>query len=298
MATTGESVCPFDRMVLQVGIDGSADGRDGNGRCRNARTARSAGSLSFTGSFISAKCSSILASRSARSSSTSMSAEVTSMLVTGSAVTTMRRTGVGASATACSTRCWNSSAFAKNSGASQRNSTSPGTSRACGITRNIVIAANTLDPAQHRRVRAPAVPQELDHGDRQRQVRCRGSRRTRPRRRNTPWTARIPSAGCARSGRRSREFEQPDRRGDHHRRQRAVRQVAQEIGSCHQEQGHRQRADDAGELGPGAGRFGDRRARGTAADREALEKARRQVGGAQRRSFPGSDRRWFSVLAA
>jgi hypothetical protein len=50
---------------------------------------------------------------------------VTSTLVIGSAETTTRRTGVGDSATAPSTRSLNSSALAKNSGASQRNSTSP-----------------------------------------------------------------------------------------------------------------------------------------------------------------------------
>ena len=61
-----------------------------------------------------------------------MSAEVTSMLVTGSAVTMIRFTGVGDCATASSRRWWNSSALAKKSGASQRNSTSPGTIRASG----------------------------------------------------------------------------------------------------------------------------------------------------------------------
>ena len=70
--------------------------------------------------------------RSEDSSSRSMSAEVMSMLVTGSAVTTMRRTGVGDDASALDSRWRNNSALAKNSGASQRNSTSPGTRRASG----------------------------------------------------------------------------------------------------------------------------------------------------------------------
>ena len=60
------------------------------------------------------------------------SADVTSMPVTGSAVMTMRRTGCGDPATASSRHCRNSSALAKNSGASQRNRTRPGTSRASG----------------------------------------------------------------------------------------------------------------------------------------------------------------------
>ena len=59
-----------------------------------------------------------------------MSAAVTSTLVTGSAATTSQRTGVGELAIASRTRSWNSSALAKNSGASQRNSTSPGIKRA------------------------------------------------------------------------------------------------------------------------------------------------------------------------
>ncbi|MNN77163.1 hypothetical protein D3C81_1936030 [compost metagenome] len=54
------------------------------------------------------------------------------MLVTGSAATTTRRTGVGDSSMASSRHSRNSSALAKNSGASQRNSTRPGTRRAFG----------------------------------------------------------------------------------------------------------------------------------------------------------------------
>ncbi|MNT18408.1 hypothetical protein D3C72_1536110 [compost metagenome] len=54
------------------------------------------------------------------------------MLVTGSAATITRRTGVGDSAMASSRHSRNSSALAKNSGASQRNSTRPSISAACG----------------------------------------------------------------------------------------------------------------------------------------------------------------------
>jgi len=66
------------------------------------------------------------------SNSASMSAAVTSMLVTGSAATTSQRTGVGEVATASSVRPWNHSALAKNKGASQRNRTRPGMRRASG----------------------------------------------------------------------------------------------------------------------------------------------------------------------
>ncbi len=87
------------------------------------------------------------------------------------------------------------------------------------------------------------------------------------------------------------ELEQADGRGDHHRRQRAGRQVLQQVGGEHQQQRHGDGADDAGELGPGARGFGDRRARGTAADRKALEEVRRRGWPRPGRSFPGSDRR-------
>ncbi|MNS69968.1 hypothetical protein D3C72_1033000 [compost metagenome] len=86
----------------------------------------------MTGSFISANCNSTPRASSARSSSASMSAEVISMLVTGSAAITSRCTGVGDVSTAAITVLWNCSALAKNSGASQRSSTSPGMRRACG----------------------------------------------------------------------------------------------------------------------------------------------------------------------
>ncbi|MCY1178924.1 hypothetical protein D9M73_192990 [compost metagenome] len=86
----------------------------------------------MTGSFISATHSLIPAACKVLSSSASVSAEVTSTLVTGSAATTSQRTGVGEAATASSTRSLNNSALAKNSGASQRNSTRPGIRRASG----------------------------------------------------------------------------------------------------------------------------------------------------------------------
>ncbi|MNN81465.1 hypothetical protein D3C81_1982920 [compost metagenome] len=88
--------------------------------------------MSFTGSFISAMHNSIPAACKVSSSSASMSADVTSTLVTGSAATTSQRTGVGDAATASNTRSLNSSALAKNKGASQRNRTRPGIRRASG----------------------------------------------------------------------------------------------------------------------------------------------------------------------
>ena len=65
-------------------------------------------------------------------SSASMSAAVMSISVTGSAATTTQRVGVGGGGDRASTCSRNSSALAKNSGASQRNRTSPSTWRASG----------------------------------------------------------------------------------------------------------------------------------------------------------------------
>ena len=66
------------------------------------------------------------------------------------------------------------------------------------------------------------------------------------------------------------ELEEADGRGNHHGGQRAAGQVGQQVRRHHQQQGDGERADDAGDLGLRAGGLGDRRARGTAADREAM----------------------------
>src|SRR4029453_13302200 len=89
-------------------------------------------SLAFTGSFNSAKQSSMPAPSRLSSNPASASPAVTSTLVTGSAVTTTWRTLVGEASTAASILSWNSSALAKNSGASQRKSRRPGISWASG----------------------------------------------------------------------------------------------------------------------------------------------------------------------
>src|SRR5262245_29234206 len=83
-------------------------------------------SLSLTGSLSSAKHSSVPAACKVSSNSASMSAAVTSTLVTGSAATTSQRTGAGDLAVASKARSLNNSALAKNNGASQRNNTRPG----------------------------------------------------------------------------------------------------------------------------------------------------------------------------
>ena len=77
------------------------------------------------------------------------------------------------------------------------------------------------------------------------------------------------------------DLEQADGRGDHHRGQRAGGQVLQQVRRRQKQHRDGERADDAGQLGAGAGGFGDRRARRAAADRKALEEAGGQVGGAE-----------------
>ena len=81
--------------------------------------------------------------------------------------------------------------------------------------------------------------------------------------------------------RRSATSNRPMRRGDHDGRQRAVGKVLEHVGRHHDEQGDRQRADDAGQLCLRACGLGYRGARRAAADGEALKEAGREVGGAE-----------------
>ena len=217
---------------------------------------------------------------SASSSSAIMSAAVTSTLVTGSAATTSQRTGVGELATASRTRSWNNSALAKKSGASQRNSTRPGISRASRIPRDVVIALDVIDAAEHRRVRTPAVPEELDHGndDRERDARNGAEHgHAREADHRQPELPALDAIDAAQVG----DFEQADRRRDDDGGQRGVRQMLEQRGREQQQQRDGERADHARQLGLRARRLGDRRARRAAADREALEETGRQVGDAE-----------------
>ena len=118
-------------MAVEISADGSANGRE---KRSLAKTGEQPETLEFVfdGSLSSAKHSSIPAACNVSSNSASMSAAVTSTLVTGSAATTSQLTGAGDFAAASKTRALNSSALAKNNGASQRNSTRPGIWRALG----------------------------------------------------------------------------------------------------------------------------------------------------------------------
>src|SRR4051795_12696624 len=99
------------------------------------------------------------------SSSASMSAEVTSMLVTGSAVTIIRRTGVGDSANGFE------ESPVKELGVSEKERRVPTkqheswNATRSRIPRDVVVAANTIDSAEHCEVWPPGIPQELDHRD-------------------------------------------------------------------------------------------------------------------------------------
>src|SRR4029450_12820851 len=99
------------------------------------------------------------------SSSASMSAEVTSMLVTGSAVTMIRCTGVGGSAIASSNARGNAPAFSEEKRCVPTKQHQAGDAPRTRVALDVVIAPNTIDPAEHCVVWPPAVPQELDDRD-------------------------------------------------------------------------------------------------------------------------------------
>ena len=84
---------------------------------------------------------------------------------------------------------------------------------------------------------------------------------------------------------------QRQRRGDHHRGQRRLRQVAQQPGGQQQDQRDRGRAHQPGDLGLRAGLLGHRRAGAARADREPLEQARPRSSRPRCRSSPGCRRR-------
>ena len=73
---------------------------------------------------------------------------------------------------------------------------------------------------------------------------------------------------------------QRQRRGDHHRSECGLREVAQQPGHEHEHEDDRRCPNESRDLGLGAGLLGDRRARAARAHRKALEQARADVGGA------------------
>src|SRR5215470_13967702 len=121
-------------------------------------------SLSFTGSFISAKHNSMAAPRRVSSSSERASLAVTSTLVTGSAAMTTahgrRRARHGIK-----------NAFVEQLGIREEQRRVPteeyqaGNQSRVGMAGDVVIALHTFDPAKYRGVGAPAIPEELDHSN-------------------------------------------------------------------------------------------------------------------------------------
>ena len=118
-------------VALKVGADGSTNRRKEFFFAKSGEKAKSL-EFVFYGIFELSEANSIPTSSNALSTSASVSAAVTSTLVTGSAATTTQRTGDGDFATASRMRSLKNSAFAKNKGASQRKRTRPGIWRALG----------------------------------------------------------------------------------------------------------------------------------------------------------------------
>ena len=101
----------------------------------------------------------------------------------------------------------------------------------------------------------------------------------------TPTKQTIDSQNSQRWMRKIRrkvgDLDQADGGGDDDRGQCAGGEMLQQVRRHQQQQGDHERADDAGELSPGARSLRDGRARGTAADREAQEQSGGEVGGAE-----------------
>ena len=149
-----------------------------------------------------------------------------------------------------------------------------------GIARDVVIAFDAVGAAQDRRVRPPAVPKELDDGDHDRQTDpWNGSQHghTDEADNRQPEFPALDTIDSLEVG----NFDQADRRGDDDRGQSCGGQMLEKIRRHQQQQGDGERADDAGHLRLGTGGLRNGRARRAAADREALEKSRGQIGRAK-----------------
>ena len=147
-----------------------------------------------------------------------------------------------------------------------------------GIARDVVVALDAVGAPEHRGVRTPAVPQEFDDGDHDGQADARNRAQHRDAGEAARWTARTPIAGCDRCGAGRATSNRPIAE--------AITTAASALsGRCWSRSGAAtsssataQRADDAGQLRPGARGLGDRRARRAAADRKALEESGGEVG--------------------
>ena len=164
----------------------------------------------------------------------STSAAVTSTLVTGSAATTSRCTGFGELDIASITRWWNNSALAKKSGASQRNSSRPG-SASPQDNADVVVAPNLVDSAEHGEVWPPPVPEEFDDGDHDREPdardhaeHCHADEAAH----REPELPVLDAPDATQIG----DFEEPDRGRDHDGGERRRGEVPKQAGREDEEQ--------------------------------------------------------------
>src|SRR5215475_10640214 len=124
------------------------------------------------------------------------------------------------------------------------------------IARDIVIAPNTIDPAKHRVVWPPPVPQELEESDHYRDANTwdysEHGNAYKANHRQPEFPLLNPKNAT-----QICEFEQADGCGKHNRGKRAARQILQQVGCEHQKERDCNRADHSGELRLRPGRFCD-----------------------------------------
>ena len=128
-----------------------------------------------------------------------------------------------------------------------------------GITLDVVIALQALGATQDRGVRPPAVPQELDHGNHDRQPDAGNRAQHRDADRTDDRQPELPALD-AKDSREVGDLDEANGRGDHDCSQCTGGQMSQEVRRHQQQQGHAERADDAGQLGSGTCGFSHGRA--------------------------------------
>ena len=207
-----------------------------------------------------------------------MSAAVVSTSVIGSAAITIH---CGRGSAAASRRIWsrNVRALAKNSGASKRKITSPGSCSASGCSSAVVLSGHPRDAAERGLVGPPGAAEDVEdrERDRDRDALQHAEQRDAEERGDRQQEL---DAALAPQPHGPGHVGQRQRGGDHDRGERRVGEVLQQPGHEHEHQHDRRGSDDPGELRLGAGLLGDGRARPARADRESLEEPGGDVRGA------------------
>ncbi|MNY10659.1 hypothetical protein D3C86_1436480 [compost metagenome] len=129
-----------------------------------------------------------------------------------------------------------------------------------GIALGIVKALDPLRLPQHGGIRTPAIPQKFNDCDQDGQTNTFDCAKHRHADSADDRQPELPALYAIDASQVS-DFDQANGRCDDHRSQGAVGQVAQQVGSQHQQQRNGQRADHTGHLGFRAGGFGHGRAR-------------------------------------